>query len=122
MIYASNTKGLWNPQPQLEIQNATLTTQSISSATTESQSVGSTCTTTLTFTASGPPNEVWNLPMIPPGACNTVRNMAQQQPYTVGNVDTPIPLMLLASSVGGVGLIIFRTLMFMKTRRKENRQ
>jgi hypothetical protein len=40
-IYASNAKGLWNPQPQLEIQNATLTTQSIDSATTQSQSIGS---------------------------------------------------------------------------------
>ena len=122
MIYASNTKGLWNPQPQLEIQNATLTTQSIGSVTTQSQPIGSTCTTTLTFTVSGPPNGVWNLPMVPAGACITVRNMAQEQSYAVGKVDISIPVMVVASSVGGVGLIIFCALMFMKTRRKENRQ
>lgn len=87
MIYASNAKGLWNPQPQLEIQNATLTTQSINSVTTQPQSIGS-----------------------------------QQQSYAVGNVDIPIPAMVLASSIGGVGLIIFCALIFVKTRRKENRQ
>ena len=122
MIYASNAKGLLNPQPQLEIQNATLTTQSIGSVTTQSRSIGSTCTTTLTFTVTGPPNGVWNLPMLPAGVCNTVRNMAQQQSYLVGNVDVPIPVMVLASGVGGVALIMFCALMFMKTRRKENSQ
>jgi hypothetical protein len=119
MIYASNSKGLWNPQPQLEIRNATLATQSISSVTTQLQSIGSTCTTTLTLTVSGPPNGVWNLPLVPAGACNTVSNMAQQQSYAVGNVDIPIPVMVLASGVGGVGLIVFCALMFMRIRRKE---
>jgi disulfide bond formation protein DsbB len=122
IIYHSNVEGLWNPQPELQIQNATLTTQLISSVTTLSQSIGSTCTTTLTFTVSRPPNQVWNLPMVPPGACTTVRNMAPQESYTVGNVEIPIPVMVLASSVGGVGLIMFCALMFMKTRRKESRQ
>lgn len=41
-IYHSNEEGLWNPQPELQIQNATIV---------------STRTTTLTFT-SGPPNAV----------------------------------------------------------------
>jgi hypothetical protein len=121
-IYHSNAKGLWIPQPKLEIQNATLTTQSISPLTTQSQSIDSTCTTTLTFTVSGPPNGVWNLPMIPAGACITVRNMEQQPSYASGNVDIPIPVMVLASSVGGVGLIILCALLFMKSRREENRQ
>lgn len=114
LIYHSNAKGLWNPQPQLEIQNATLTTQS--------QSIGSTCTTTLTFTVSGPPSGVWNLPMIPAGACYTIRNIAQQPAYTLGTVDMPISVIVLVSSVAGVSLIIFCALMFMKTRRKEDRQ
>jgi len=120
LIYHSNVKGLWNPQPKLKIQNATLTIQSIGLVTT--QSIGSTCTTTLTFTVSGPPNGVWNLPMIPVGACYTVRNMEQHSSYALGNVDIPIPVMVLASSVGGVGLIILCALMFMKTRREKNRQ
>jgi len=121
LIYHSNAKGLWNPQPQLEIQNATLTTQSNGSVTTQSQSIASTCTTTLTFTVSGPPTDAWNLPMIPAGACYTVRNMAQQPLYALGNVDTPIPVIALASSVGAVSLIILCALVF-KTRSKENRQ
>ena len=60
--------------------------------------------------------------MIPTGACYTVRNMAQQPSYAVGNVDIPILVIVLASSVGGVGLIIFCALLFMKTRREKNRQ
>jgi len=122
IIYHSNVEGLWNPQPELQIRNATLTTQLIGSVTTLSQSIGSTCTTTLTFTVSGLPNGVWNLPMVPAGSCITVRNMAPQESYAVGNVEIPIPVMVLASTVGGVGLIMFCALMFMKTRRKENRQ
>jgi len=122
IIYHSNVEGLWNPQPELQIRNATLTTQLIGSVKTQSESIGSTCTTTLTFTVSGPPNGVWNLPMVPAGTCITVRNIAPQESYAVGNVDIPIPVMVLASSVGGVSLIMFCALMFMKTRRKENRQ
>jgi len=59
--------------------------------------------------------------MIPASACYTVRNMAQQPPYALGNVEIPTSVMVLASSVGSVGLVIFCALMFMKTRRKENR-
>lgn len=107
-IYASNVMGLWNPQPQLQIQNATLTTGTISS----------TCTTTLTFTVSGTPNGVWNLPMIPTGACYTVRNITQQ-PNTFGSVAISFPAMLVASLVGGVGLVVFGTLMFVKRTRQK---
>ena len=122
MIYASNAKGLWNPQPQLQIQNATLTTQLIGSVTTQPQSISSTCTTTLTFTVSGPANGVWNLPMVPAGTCIAVRNIAQQESYAVGNMDIPFTVVILASSVGGVSLIMICALMLMKNRRKENRQ
>jgi hypothetical protein len=107
-IYASNVMGLWNPQPQLQIQNATLATGTISS----------TCTTTLTFTVSGTPNGVWNLPMIPTGACYTVRNITQQ-PNTFGSVAISFPAMLVASLVGGVGLVVFGTLMFVKRTRQK---
>jgi hypothetical protein len=102
-IYASNLMGLWNPQPQIQIQNATLTTGTTSS----------TCTTTLTFTVSGTPNGVWNLPMIPTGACYTVQN-AEQQPHAFGNVAIQNPVILLASLVGGVGLIVIGIVIFMK--------
>jgi hypothetical protein len=71
MIYYSNARGLWNPQPRLQIQNATLTTQTVSL----------TCTTTLSFTVSGPPNAVWNLPMIPAGACYTISDDTATNPY-----------------------------------------
>ena len=120
IIYHSNAKGLWNPQPQLEIQSATLTTQSNGSETTQPQSITSSCTATLTFTVSGPADGIWNLPMIPAGDCYTVRDMAQQQSYAVGNAD--ISEMILASSVGGAGLIIFCAVMLAKSRRKENKQ
>lgn len=103
-IYASNAMGLWNPQPQLQIQNATLTTGTMSS----------TCTTTLNFTANGTPNGVWNLPTIPIGACYTVRNNAEQQPYAFGNVAIQIPAILLALLVGGVGLTVIGIVIFMK--------
>jgi len=119
IIYHSNAKGLLNPQPQLDIQNATLTTQSNGSVTIRSQSISSSCTTTLTFTVSGPPNGIWNLPMIPAGSCYAVRNMSQQPSYSLGSAD--IPLMVLAAGVCGVGLIIFCAVMFTKTRRKEKR-
>jgi hypothetical protein len=109
-IYASNSMGLWNPQPQLQIQNATLTTGTISS-----------CTTTLTYTVSGTPNGVWNLPMIPTGACYTVRN-AEQQPYAFGNVAIQIPAILLASLVGGVGLIVIGIVTFMKKPTKQGKR
>ena len=74
-IYYSNAKGLWNPQPSLQIQNATLTTQSAASA----------CTTTLSFTVSGPPNAVWNPPMIPAGDCYAITEITQQQSHTTTN-------------------------------------
>ena len=110
-IYASNSMGLWNPQPQLQIQNATLTTGTTSS----------TCTTTLTFTTSGAPNGVWNLPTIPTGACYTVRN-AEQQPHAMGNVAAQNPAILLASLVGGVGLIVIGVVVFMKNRTKQGKR
>jgi hypothetical protein len=110
LIYHSNVRGLWSPQPELQIQNATLTTQPIVS----------TCTTTLTFTVSGPPNGVWNPPMIPAGACYTIANTAQQ-PHTVGSMDIPIPVAVLASSAG-VGVIIVGTLMLLRKRRKHKMQ
>ena len=119
IIYHSNAKGLWNPQPQLDIQNATLTTQSNGSVTTRSQSISSTCTATLTFTVSGPPDGIWNLPMIPAGACYAVRNMAQQQSY-VGNAH--VSWIILASSVGGAVWIIFCAVMLTKIRRKEDKE
>jgi hypothetical protein len=104
LIYHSNVRGLWNPQPELQIQNATLTTQPIVS----------TCTTTLTFTVSGPPNGVSNLPMISAGACYTITNTAQQA-HTNGSMDIPIPVTVLASSAG-VGVIIAGTLFLRKRR------
>ena len=102
LIYHSNVRGLWDPQPGLQIQNATLTTQPIVS----------TCTTTLTFTVSGPSNGVSNLPMIPAGACYIIRNTTQQ-PHAIGSVDIPISVTVLASSFG-VGVIIVGTRMFLR--------
>ena len=107
MIYHSNAKGLWNPQPQLQIENATLTTQTITP----------TCTITLTFTVSGPPNGIWNLPMIPAGACYTVTNTAEQNSETVGNINIPTPPV-----VAVVGLITVGTLMSVNKGRKGSRQ
>lgn len=104
LIYHSNVRGLWNPQPGLQVQNATLTTEPIVS----------TCTTTLTFTVSGPPNGVSDLSMIPAGACYTIRNTTQQ-PHTIGSMDIPIPVTVLVSSAG-VGVIVVGTL-FLKKRR-----
>jgi hypothetical protein len=105
-IYYSNARGLWDPQPQLQIENATLTTQSVTL----------TCTTTLSFTVSGPPNGVWNLPMIPAGACYTVTEITPQQSHTVGGMDIPIRAMLLASI--GVVVITAATLAILTNRRK----
>ena len=105
-IYYSNAKGRWNPQPSLQIINATLTTQS----------VAVTCTTTLSFTVSGPPNGVWNLPMIPAGACYTVTNIAQQQSPAPGYVD--IPSWELALALISLGVIVVGTLAFLRNRRK----
>ena len=78
LIYHSNVRGLWDPQPGLQIQNATLTTQPIVS----------TCTTTLTFTVSGPSNGVSNLPMIHAGACYIITNRAQH-PDTIRSLNVP---------------------------------
>ena len=106
LIYGSNVKGLWNPQPELQIQNATLTTQPIVS----------TCTTTLTFTVSGPPNGISNLPMIPAGPCYTTITNTALQPQTISSVDIPLPVIVLASSAGG-GVIMVGALMFLRKRR-----
>jgi len=105
-IYYSNAKGLWKPQPQLQITNATLTTQP----------VAATCTTTLSFTVSGSSNGDWNLPMIPAGPCYTATNMTQQQAPTPGSTDIPNwePILALAC----VALIILVTLAFFIARRK----
>lgn len=107
-IYASSAMGLWNPQPELQIQNATLTATLLS-----------TCTTTLTFAVSSTPNGVWNLPMIPIGACYTVQNLTQQQPNAVDNVAIPMPWTLLVSLVGGIGLVVLATSMFVKRARQK---
>jgi len=112
MIYYSNSKGLWTPQPRLQIENATLTTHSV-------QSVTLTCTTTLSFTVSGPQNGVWNLPMIPAGTCYTVNDMTQQS-HTTGNTDIQFWPMVLASSGGAV--TVAGTLVFWRNRRKETTQ
>jgi hypothetical protein len=108
MIYYSNANGLWNPQPQLQIENATLTTQSVTL----------TCTTTLSFTVSWSSNAVGNLPMIPAGACYTVREIAPQQSQTAGDMYIPMRVISLASI--GVVVIIAATLAFLTNRRKQN--
>jgi hypothetical protein len=105
-IYYSNAKGLWKPQPQLQITNATLTTQP----------VAVTCTTTLSFTVSGSSTGVWNLPMIPAGACYTVTNVAPQQAPTPGSTD--ISTWGLIVALVGVALVIGGTLVFLIGRRK----
>ncbi len=90
MIYASNAKGLWNPQPQLEIRYAIV-----------NDSIDRFSNYTIAINRFNLHNNVnvyikrtteWKstLPMVPQGACNTVRNIAQQQSYAVGNVDIPI--------------------------------
>ena len=107
VIYHSNAKGLWNPQPQLQIENATLTTQA----------TAPTCTITLTFAESGPSNGTSNLPMIPAGACYTVTNTAEQQSEIVGNINIPTPAV-----IAGVGLVTVAALMSMKNRRKERQE
>jgi hypothetical protein len=58
--------------------------------------------------------------MIPKGACYTIRN-AEQQPYAFGNVATQIPAILLASLVGGVGLIVISIAIFMKKPPKQGK-
>jgi hypothetical protein len=108
MIYSSNARGVWKPQPRLQIQKATLTTQP----------VNVTCTTTLSFTVSGPPNGVWNLPMIPAGDCYTVSYITQQQSDTVDNMSIPI-LLVLASSVSAIGAVLVGSLAFLRHRRKK---
>ncbi len=102
MVYRSNAGTILNPQPEFEIQNATLT-----------QSPSTTCTTTITFTVSGPSNGVWNLPMIPAGACYTVVNLSQQS-SNAGNADS-IQTILLAS---GLILIILGLVLMKKSRAK----
>jgi hypothetical protein len=105
MIYYSNAKGLWNPQPQLQIENATLTTQSVTL----------TCTTTVSFTVSWSSNGVGNLPMIPAGACYTVSEITSQQSHSPGDVYIPIPATSLA--LIGVVVIIAATLVFLTNPR-----
>jgi hypothetical protein len=107
MIYRSKAGAILNPQPEFEIQNATLM-----------ESTSSTCTTTLTFTVSGPSNGVWNLPMIPAGACYTVVNTAQQS-YSASNASIPIQTTLLASNISGLILIVLGLLFLKKSRSKK---
>jgi hypothetical protein len=105
-IYYSNAYGLWNPQPRLRIENATLTAQSSTS-----------CTTTLTFTVSGSSNGVWNLPMIPAGDCYTIANMPEQS-ATADSTGIPYSgALLLASSVAAF-LVAALALAFIRKRRK----
>ena len=106
MIYYSYAKGLWNPQPRLEIQNATLT----------AYSVVSTCTTTLSFTVTGSPSGVWNLPMIPAGACYMVSDVTPQPSHIVSIVEVPIWVMVL--TLGGV--IVAGTFAFFRNRRRDS--
>ena len=106
MIYRSNAGTILNPQPEFEIQNATLM-----------ESVNSTCTTTLTFTVNGPSNGVWNLPMIPAGTCYTLVNTMQQP----SNVSNSIQTILITSNVSGLILIILG-LLFLKRSRLKKRQ
>jgi hypothetical protein len=106
LIYYSNAKGLWNPQPGLQIENATLTTQPLTTTT---------CTTTLTFTVSGPPNGVWNLPMIPAGTCSTINNLSEQQSATAGQTGALFRVIVPISS--GLALIVVGTLILMRKRR-----
>jgi hypothetical protein len=104
VVYYSKAKGLWKPQPGLQIENATLTTQSTTS----------TCTTTLTFTVSGAANGTWNLPMIPAGACYTVNGITQQSHTATMNL--PSWATILAS--GSVTLLIGGTIGVLVKRRK----
>ena len=104
-IYHSNVTGLWDPQPELQIQNATLTTQPIVS----------TCTTTLTLTVTGQPTGVSNLPMVPAAPCYTTITNTAQQPQTIGI--TLLPVTVLASSAG-VGVILVGMSIFLRKQRK----
>ncbi len=107
MIYRSNAGAMLNPQPEFKIQNATLM-----------ESTSSTCTTTLTFTVSGTSNGVWNLPIIPAGACYTVVNVTQQSTNT-GNVGIPIQTILLTSNVSGLILIVLGLLILKKNQKNQ---
>ena len=95
MIYYSNSKGLWNPQPQLQIENGTLTTASSTI----------TCATTVGSTLSGPPTAVWNPSMIPAGACYAIYEMPQQEPQTTGNMDIASWTVLVASCAVAVVMV-----------------
>jgi len=108
MIYRSNAGAVLNPQPEFKIQNATL-----------GESTSSTCTATLTFTVSGPSNGIWNLPMIPAGACYTVVNITQQS-YSAGNVGIPIQTITLASNVSGLILIALGMLFLKRSKKTVN--
>ena len=101
MIYRSNAKGLWNPQPHIQIQNASLTAQPVA------------LTTTLSFMASGSSNGVWNTPMIPTGTYYAVSDSAQQ--HAINNLDIPSGVMILAIAVG-VGAILAGMLAFSRKR------
>jgi len=106
-IYYSNAKGLWKPQPPFQIENATLVTQSVTS----------TCTTTLTFTVIGEPNGTWNLPMIPSGACFTATSTTQQS-QTTGTMEFPAWAVILAST--SAALVVAGTIVSLIKRRKED--
>jgi len=109
LIYHSNLKGVWNPQPQLQIENATLTTESATL----------TCTTTLGFTLSGSPTAVWNPPMIPAGSCYSVYEIPQSQAAgNMGNESLPLWAVLLVS--GSLVVVIVGTLAFVRQRRAKN--
>jgi hypothetical protein len=106
-IYYSNANGLWNPQPGFQIQNATLT----------AELAASTCTTTLTFTVSGPPNGTWNLPMIPAGACYTLNNVAQQ-PQATSNTGTQTPPSIVA--IAGVAAFAIATFVLTLLKKRKH--
>ena len=95
-IYWSTVMGLWNPQPEFQIQNAVLT------------GTLPTCTTTLTVAES----------VTTIGACYTFQSITPQQPNAVGNVAIPMPWTLLVSLVVGIGLFVLVTSRFVKRARQ----
>jgi len=105
LIYRLGTGSVMSPQPEFEIQNATLM-----------ESINSTCTATLTFTVSGSPNGVWNLPMIPSEDCYTIMNSTPPSYST--NVSTSIQTILLASSASGILLMCLGLLFLNRSRSK----
>jgi len=101
MVYYSNMEGMWNPQPSLQIQNATLTSQAVVET---NESTALTCETTLVFTVTGSTIGVWNPPMISSDACYTVSDASQH--LITDGANNSMRMIGLASTIMFVVMVV----------------